>query len=105
MSMRKEVEKIRDVMKMQWDEMKKLRNQNEGMRMDLREIKELLVSDVQRKASSASLETQSHMHFDGPFKQYHIHSDNNNSPVRLSLPGLSRENTSSRLSQARRKKN
>lgn len=83
--MRKEVEKVRDVMKMQWNEMKELREQNEVMRTDLREIKELLTSDI----------PNSHR------------SSNSGSPVLLrtaplSLPGLSREKT--RMFQNRKKK-
>jgi len=43
-SMRHEIEKMRDVMKGQWDEMKSLREQNEGMTRDIKEIKELLLT-------------------------------------------------------------
>lgn len=45
-SMRLEVEKMRDVMKHQWDEMNAMRQQNEHMRSDLKDIKNLLRSSV-----------------------------------------------------------
>ncbi|XP_076440640.1 uncharacterized protein LOC143280047 [Babylonia areolata] len=42
-TMRHEVEKMRDVMKSQWEEMRVLRQQNEGMRTDIKEIKDMLL--------------------------------------------------------------
>ena len=43
-SMRLEVEKMRDVMKKQWEEMRGLREQNESMSRDIKDIRNLLIS-------------------------------------------------------------
>lgn len=43
-SMRLEVEKMRDVMKKQWDEMRSLREQNFSMSKDIKDIRSLLVN-------------------------------------------------------------
>ena len=37
---------LKKVMKSQWEEMRSLRHQNEGMRSDIRDIKDLLLADV-----------------------------------------------------------
>nr|KAG5709597.1 hypothetical protein BaRGS_001647 [Batillaria attramentaria] len=42
-NMRLEVEKMREVMRSQWEEMRILRQQNEGMRTDIKEIKDMLL--------------------------------------------------------------
>ena len=46
LSVRHEIEMTREVMQKQWKEIRELREQNEGMRSDIREIKELLTSDL-----------------------------------------------------------
>lgn len=43
-SMRLEVEKMRDVMKKQWEEMRCLREQNDSMSRDIKDIRNLLIS-------------------------------------------------------------
>lgn len=43
-SMRLEVEKMRDVMKKQWEEMRSLREQNDSMSRDIKDIRNLLIS-------------------------------------------------------------
>lgn len=45
-NMRLEVEKMREVMRSQWEEMRVLRQQNEGMCTDIREIKDMLLGEA-----------------------------------------------------------
>ncbi|XP_012943118.1 60 kDa neurofilament protein [Aplysia californica] len=45
-TVRKEVERTREVMRAQWEEIRELRQQNEDMRSDIREIRELLTADL-----------------------------------------------------------
>ena len=52
MTVRHEIEVTREVMQKQWREIKELREQNEGMRNDIREIKELLTADVMQAESN-----------------------------------------------------
>ncbi|GFS19037.1 hypothetical protein ElyMa_003278600 [Elysia marginata] len=45
LTMRGEIERMRDVMKQQWKEMRNLREQNEDMRSDISEIRNLVLAD------------------------------------------------------------
>ncbi|XP_059151304.1 golgin subfamily A member 6-like protein 2 [Physella acuta] len=64
-SMRMEVEKLREVMRKQWEEMRELRQQNEGMRSDIKEIRELL-RGVQPADQSGALPGDQTPHKYGP---------------------------------------
>ena len=62
-SMRLEVEKMRDVMKKQWEEMRGLREQNESMSRDIKDIRNLLISgSMDAEDSRSQYETIVPMH-------------------------------------------
>ena len=56
-SMRLEVEKMRDVMKKQWEEMRCLREQNDSMSRDIKDIRNLLISGTYDEEADARSQT------------------------------------------------
>lgn len=52
-NLRREIEITREVMQKQWREIRELRQQNEGMRSDIRDIKDMLTAEVTQRQEAA----------------------------------------------------
>ncbi|KAL4236727.1 hypothetical protein ACF0H5_005111 [Mactra antiquata] len=115
-SMRLEVEKMRDVMKKQWEEMRELREQNHSMSKDIKDIRSLLVNGCldddakEQQLHQQHVQQESHGHILPPHEYVappihvpstargsgKIYNNYNMGALKPSLPVLNKDKKSSR---------
>ncbi|XP_048256351.1 serine/threonine-protein kinase MRCK beta-like [Haliotis rufescens] len=92
LNMRLEIGKMRELMRSQWREMKELREQNESMRSDIKQIRDMLVEQSTTKASATIDEPPK-----TPLKEHHSQheqatpKEHAHMAFKPSLPALSKD--------------